>query len=64
MAETGTPDVSVVVTVYNEGGSVDELYRRAVAALGSRPFELIFVDDGSTDATPARPNRRRPRHRT
>jgi len=51
MAETGTPDVSVVVTVYNEGGSVDELYRRAVAALGSRPFELIFVDDGSTDAT-------------
>src|SRR5690349_24733088 len=51
MAETGTPDVSVVVTVYNEGGSIDELYRRAVAALGSRPFELIFVDDGSTDAT-------------
>jgi undecaprenyl-phosphate 4-deoxy-4-formamido-L-arabinose transferase len=51
MAETGTPDVSVVVTVYNENGSVDELYRRAVAALGSRPFELIFVDDGSTDAT-------------
>jgi undecaprenyl-phosphate 4-deoxy-4-formamido-L-arabinose transferase len=51
MAETGTPDVSVVVTVYNEGGSVDELYRRAVAALGSRQFELIFVDDGSTDAT-------------
>ena len=51
MAETGTPDVSVVVTVYNEGGSVEELYRRTVAALDSRPFELIFVDDGSTDGT-------------
>jgi undecaprenyl-phosphate 4-deoxy-4-formamido-L-arabinose transferase len=51
MAETGTPDVSVVVTVYNEGASVEELYRRTVAALDSRPFELIFVDDGSTDGT-------------
>jgi undecaprenyl-phosphate 4-deoxy-4-formamido-L-arabinose transferase len=51
MAETGTPDVSVVVTVYNEGGSVEELYRRTVAALDSQPFELIFVDDGSTDGT-------------
>src|SRR6266849_3400762 len=47
------PDLSVVVTLYNEAGSLDELYRRAVAALESldRPFELIFVDDGSTDGT-------------
>lgn len=47
------PDVSVVVTVFNEAGSVDELYRRAVAVLdpGPRTFELIFVDDGSTDGT-------------
>jgi undecaprenyl-phosphate 4-deoxy-4-formamido-L-arabinose transferase len=47
------PDVSVVVTLLNESGSVEELYRRTVAALepGLRSFELIFVDDGSTDGT-------------
>src|SRR5437667_6721952 len=47
------PDVSVVVTLLNESGSVEELYRRTIAALdaGLRTFELIFVDDGSTDGT-------------
>src|SRR3989454_6021823 len=47
------PDVSVVVTLLNESGSVEELYRRTVAALdpGLRTFELIFVDDGSTDGS-------------
>ena len=51
--ELSAPEVSVVVTVYNEAASVEELYRRAVAALeqGPRTFELIFVDDGSTDGT-------------
>src|SRR3954464_4276428 len=59
-AETGVahvelpaPDVSVVVTVFNEAASIEELYRRTVASLepGPRTFELIFVDDGSTDGT-------------
>jgi undecaprenyl-phosphate 4-deoxy-4-formamido-L-arabinose transferase len=52
-ADLPAPDVSVVVTVYNEVASVDELHARAVAALepGPRTFELIFVDDGSTDGT-------------
>jgi undecaprenyl-phosphate 4-deoxy-4-formamido-L-arabinose transferase len=47
------PDVSVVVPVYNEAATLDELYRRTVAALdpGPRSYELIFVDDGSTDGT-------------
>jgi undecaprenyl-phosphate 4-deoxy-4-formamido-L-arabinose transferase len=39
------------VTLLNEQGSVEELYRRTVTTLDGRPFELIFVDDGSTDAT-------------
>jgi undecaprenyl-phosphate 4-deoxy-4-formamido-L-arabinose transferase len=43
------PQLSVVVTVFNEAGSLEELYRRTVAALEGRDFELIFVDDGSTD---------------
>ena len=43
------PDLSVVVTVFNEAGCVEELYRRTIAALAGRDFELIFVDDGSTD---------------
>jgi len=52
-AELPAPDVSIVVTVFNEAGSVEELYRRTLAALEPEPrtFELIFVDDGSTDGT-------------
>jgi len=47
------PELSVVVTLYNEAASLDELHRRAVAALEGmgRPFELVYVDDGSTDGT-------------
>jgi undecaprenyl-phosphate 4-deoxy-4-formamido-L-arabinose transferase len=45
------PEVSVVVTVFNETASLDELYRRATAALEGRDYELIFVDDGSKDGS-------------
>lgn len=45
------PELSVVVTLLNEEAAVDELYRRAVASLDGRSFELLFVDDGSTDGT-------------
>ena len=45
-----TPDVSVIVPIFNEADNLDELYVQLVAALeGERPFELVFVDDGSTD---------------
>ena len=46
-----SPDLSVVVTLLNEQGSLEELYRRTVSALDGKPFELILVDDGSTDGT-------------
>src|SRR3954471_17463257 len=45
------PEVSVVITVFNEAGSLEELCRRAVDALAGRDFELIVVDDGSTDGS-------------
>src|SRR5438128_9588134 len=52
-ADLPAPDVSIVVTVFNEAASVEELYRRTIAVLdsGPRTFELIFVGDGSTDGT-------------
>jgi undecaprenyl-phosphate 4-deoxy-4-formamido-L-arabinose transferase len=49
----GGPSLSLVVPVYNEEATIDELYRRTIAALEptGRAFELIVVDDGSTDRT-------------
>ncbi len=47
-------DVSVVVTMLNEEGAVDELYGRIAASLVGREWEVIFIDDGSTDDTFAR----------
>jgi dolichol-phosphate mannosyltransferase len=48
----GRPAISVVVPAYNEAASIPELLRALVprlANLGS--FEIVLVDDGSTDAT-------------
>ena len=49
-------DLSVIVPLYNEEESVAPLYRAVVAALDALGlhYELIFVDDGSTDGTVAR----------
>jgi glycosyltransferase involved in cell wall biosynthesis len=44
--------VSVVAPVYNEDATIDEFYARVCAALGTLPFELVLVDDGSSDGTP------------
>jgi undecaprenyl-phosphate 4-deoxy-4-formamido-L-arabinose transferase len=45
------PALSVVVTLLNEQDSVEELYRRTVSALDGNAFEVIFIDDGSSDGT-------------
>ena len=45
--------ISVVVPVFNEGGNVEELYLSLCRVLNDTGFsyELIFVDDGSSDQT-------------
>ncbi len=47
------PELSVVVPLYNEEPNVIGLHRELTAALHTwgRPYELILVDDGSTDGT-------------
>lgn len=46
-----TPRLSVVVPLFNEAPSLNELYEKIVAALQALGIsaEMIFVDDGSTD---------------
>jgi polyisoprenyl-phosphate glycosyltransferase len=45
--------LSVVVPLYDEEASIDELYQRLCAELAALPCaaELVFVDDGSHDRT-------------
>lgn len=47
-------ELSAVVPVYNEEGSLGELHRRVSSVLESldASYELILVDDGSRDRTP------------
>jgi undecaprenyl-phosphate 4-deoxy-4-formamido-L-arabinose transferase len=47
------PHVTLVIPVYNEEGTLEEVYDRSVVALEElgRPFEIVIVDDGSRDGT-------------
>ena len=47
-----TPAVSVVVPVHNEAENIPALVDEIAAAMNGRePFEVLFVNDGSTDGT-------------
>ncbi|MDP3072187.1 MAG: glycosyltransferase [Opitutaceae bacterium] len=50
-----TPALSLVIPVFNEAGNILPLAERCVLVLRElgRPFEIIFVNDGSTDTTAA-----------
>jgi len=53
MKTTQRPEVSVVIPVFNETENLEELHRELVGALEKtgRPFEVILIDDGSTDSS-------------
>lgn len=50
------PEISVCVPIFNEEDNVGLLHEAIVGALApmGRPFEMVLVDDGSSDATVAR----------
>ncbi|MFM9951372.1 MAG: glycosyltransferase family 2 protein [Saprospiraceae bacterium] len=45
------PKLSVVVTVYNEASNIHPLMERITQALEGIDYEILYVDDGSTDDT-------------
>jgi dolichol-phosphate mannosyltransferase len=50
---SSSPAVSVVVPVRNEEANIAPLLAEIAAALAGRRFEVIYVNDGSTDRTEA-----------
>ena len=54
-AHTSRPQLSIVVPAYNEAGNVEQIAAAVAEALVAvRGWELVFVNDGSTDDTLAR----------
>lgn len=53
-ADAERPRLSVVIPVRNEAGNIGPLVEEIAASLSEKvPFEVIYVDDGSTDETAA-----------
>ena len=62
-AETpNAPAVSVIVPVRNEAENIAPLVAEIAAALAGRSFEVIYVNDGSTDGTEAELARLKAQH--
>ncbi|WP_111609945.1 glycosyltransferase family 2 protein [Algoriphagus yeomjeoni] len=47
------PQISVVITVYNEEDNIQPLLEQTYAALAAIDYEVILIEDGSTDRTVA-----------
>jgi dolichol-phosphate mannosyltransferase len=57
------PEISVVVPVRNEVGNIEPLVKEIAQALdGQWPFEVVYVNDGSSDGTDAELRRLMARH--
>lgn len=48
----GRPVCSIVIPVYNKAPYVAEAIRSALTQVNAPPYEVIVVDDGSTDSSP------------
>src|SRR5687768_2858412 len=52
MASPGSPQhVCILLPVLNERANAPALWDRICEVMGSRPFRVCWVDDGSTDGT-------------
>ena len=51
--EKSFPEISVLVPVMNEQGNIRPLIDEIAAVYTGRPFEIIYVNDASTDGTSA-----------
>lgn len=47
------PDISIVVPVRNEAGNIAPLVEEIARAFSGRDFEIVYVNDGSSDGTEA-----------
>jgi glycosyltransferase involved in cell wall biosynthesis len=50
-SESKVAMLSIVIPVYNEAENIEKTYRSLSSGLSDASYEVIFVDDGSTDAT-------------
>jgi undecaprenyl-phosphate 4-deoxy-4-formamido-L-arabinose transferase len=55
MSGSAAPEISVVIPIYNEEAGLAALFARLYPALDAlgRTYELVLVDDGSRDRSPA-----------
>jgi glycosyltransferase involved in cell wall biosynthesis len=56
------PDISIVVPVYNEVDNIEPLSHAIIKAMQERNYEVVFVDDGSTDGSAEKLNEWCARH--
>jgi len=52
--QVSVPEVSIVSPVYNEEANIEEFHRRVTEVLEAygRSYEIVLVEDGSSDETP------------
>lgn len=51
MSSTHQPQLSLVIPVFNEAGSLPDLQQQIVQALEGMDYEVLYVDDGSSDTS-------------
>ena len=56
MVVSNSPAVSLVIPVYNEVDNIAPLHAAINAALEGRHYEIVLVNDGSTDGSKEAPS--------